>query len=640
MSAIFGLLRFDDQAVTQRDVDRMGRTMAHRAPDGIHAAVMGPAGLGRGLMRLTEEDLFDVQPVRDAANGLTLVADVRLDNREDLAAALDIADAALRDMPDSALMLAAYRHWGEDFPTHLIGDFAFAIWDARKQSLLVGRDHMGQRPLFYYRAHHMFVFASEAKALWAIEGVPRQLNEDQLGRQLMMSLDRNVGETIYADIHILRGGMTMQLSAHGEVRQSSYWEPHAAPEHVGRDDAYYLATYKRLVEEAIACRVRRLTRPPGLNFSGGFDSGTIAVVAGPVVAARGQKLIAVATVRPKGDDRNRNARAAVSAYRDRPYLDLVLHSRGDETTFTDIEEYFEVTENSGSVNYSKRAMFRIAAERGARLVMDGHGGDYTVNIREDALLGRFLRQGNLVRFMREFIAFRRRTGASIRLLVMRDILPALLPLSVHRWRVNRRMWRGPLRETWRQRFVSADFARDLIARGVVDTDRLREFGLKSGRWEDFQRAVLRRMMTMPPGHDSIAAWEGTVLTRPFHDKRIAEFSLAIPHRLKMRGGAERYLARQAFGGLLAPFTLERVRGNDSPEPDLFDVVVEIGPAALAEARRLDRDGRLSRYIDLDAVAAVVSREPGNSLADLTRYGSAVAALAQARFIAWLDRTNS
>lgn len=639
MSAIFGLLRFDGQGVTQRDVDRMGRTMAHRAPDGIHAAVMGPAGLGRGLMRLTEEDLLDVQPVRHVGSGLTLVADVRLDNREELAATLDISDAVLRDMPDSALMLAAYRHWGEGFATRLIGDFAFAIWDAAKQMLLVGRDHMGQRPLFYHRADDFFVFASEAKALWAIEGVPRKLNEDQLGRQLLMAVDRHVGETIYADINILRGGMTMRVAADGSVQQSSYWEPHAAPEHVGRDDGYYLATYKRLVEEAIACRVRRLTRPPGLNFSGGFDSGTIAVVAGPIVAARGQKVIAVATVRPEGDVRSGNARAAAGAYHDRPYLDLVLHTRGSESLFADIEDYFAVAEIAGCVNYSKQAMFRIAADRGARLVMDGHGGDYTVNPRGHATLGHFLVLGQPIRFAREFLRCKRRTGDGAIKIFRRHVLPALLPLSFIRWRIKRRLWTSALRETWRQRFANPAFMAELSARRAVNPASLREFGFRPQRGRDNQLSALRRTMTMPPAHDSIAAWQGTILTRPFHDKRIVEFALALPHRLKFRDGAERYLARQAFGALLASPILDRLSGNDSPQPDLTEVMVDVAPAALADARALDVDGRLSRYIDIDLAGSVIARKPTEAMAEQTRYMAAVEALAVARFLAWFDQSN-
>ncbi|MDB5706336.1 MAG: hypothetical protein JWN66_3452, partial [Sphingomonas bacterium] len=137
MSAIFGILRFDGEPVPPRDIERMGNTLAHRGPDGRKTAIDGSMAMGHCLLRVNQEDWFEAQPIRDG--GLTLVADARIDNREALATEIGIADADLRDMPDSAVLLAAYRYWGEDFAEHLVGDFTLAIWDARAKTLLLGR---------------------------------------------------------------------------------------------------------------------------------------------------------------------------------------------------------------------------------------------------------------------------------------------------------------------------------------------------------------------------------------------------------------------------------------------------------------------------------------------------------------------
>ncbi|HXQ17420.1 MAG TPA: N-acetylglutaminylglutamine amidotransferase, partial [Caulobacteraceae bacterium] len=85
MSAIFGILRFDGGAVAASDLERMGATLRHRGPDGRKVAVEGPVGLGHCVMRVNQEDLFEAQPIRDRAADLTLVADCRIDNREELA---------------------------------------------------------------------------------------------------------------------------------------------------------------------------------------------------------------------------------------------------------------------------------------------------------------------------------------------------------------------------------------------------------------------------------------------------------------------------------------------------------------------------------------------------------------------------
>lgn len=639
MSAIFGIMRWNGGTVDARELDRMGRTMAHRAPDGIRAAALGEAGLGHGLMRITREDLFEAQPVQDSTGAVTMVADARIDNRDALAQLLGIATTAPDDMPDSALMIAAYQRWGDDFPAQLIGDFAFALWDSRRRVLLVGRDHMGQRPLYYHHGDGQFVFATEAKALWAIDDVPRRINQDQLGRQLLMTIDRFGSETVYAGISILRGGMTLAISPDGVARLHPYWEPQAAPVHIGRDDAYYLATYKCLVEEAIACRVSRLTRPPGLNFSGGIDSSMIAVVAGPIAAARGHKIMATSCVRAQGDSGDRDARAMAAAYRDRPYLDLVLHSRGDETMLDDLETYWAFTEVAGSMNYPQRAMFRSAAERGARLVMDGHGGDYTVNRREPAMLGRILRRGDIDRFLREFRHVRARSGASMLQILRNDVLPALTPLAMLRRQRERATWPGKPPAVRAQRFATAEFADRLFAHGIVDARRLRLFGMRHLRWDALQMATLRRMMTMAPGYESIAAWQGTMLTRPFHDKRIVEFALALPPHLLFRNGASRYLARQLFGDRLAPTTLERLRGNDTPYPDAFDMALSVAPRAIADAHALAGSGRGSTFVDLDKAAARLKAPLGKTLGERRTYLAAIEAVVTARFVAWFERSN-
>ena len=116
MSAIFGVLRFDGGEVGPRELERMGNVLAHRGPDGRRFVATGPIGLGHCLLRVNQEDLLEAQPLRDSEADLTLVADCRIDNREELAAAFSIGDEALLETPDSALILRAYRMWGEAAP--------------------------------------------------------------------------------------------------------------------------------------------------------------------------------------------------------------------------------------------------------------------------------------------------------------------------------------------------------------------------------------------------------------------------------------------------------------------------------------------------------------------------------------------
>ena len=204
--------------------------------------------------------------------------------------------------------------------------------------LVLGRDHMGQRAILYYRHEHFLVFASEAKALRVHPEVPNALHEAQIGRMLMHDLAP--GEDAADGIKGVTAGTMMSIGADGTLVQRRYWEPHADPAHEGRDEAYYIEAYRRVLGEAVACRLRRVIRPPGLIFSGGYDSAAIAGLAGPALA--GRKLIAAASVMP-ADYRGtiRHARRWVEmCARDMPCLNVHYVTREGKSILSGLEEAF------------------------------------------------------------------------------------------------------------------------------------------------------------------------------------------------------------------------------------------------------------------------------------------------------------
>lgn len=292
MSAIFGVLRFDSADASPRDMERMSNALAHRGQHGRRFIVDGPAGIGHCLTRVNREDQFDVQPLSDAS--VALAADLRIDNREDLAAELDVDKTRLAVLADSALLLSAYQRWGVNCAAHLLGDFAFAIWDASARKLVLVRDHIGQRYVHYYRCDDFLVFATELKALFAYPDVPRILSELQIGRLLLRDPAPGGGATTFEGICGLTSATIMSFGLDGVADRRRYWQLGPDPIHQGRSEAYYIEAYRRVLSEAVACRIRRAIKPVGLLFSGGYDSAAVAGLAGPVVAPLGRKLIAAA----------------------------------------------------------------------------------------------------------------------------------------------------------------------------------------------------------------------------------------------------------------------------------------------------------------------------------------------------------
>jgi asparagine synthase (glutamine-hydrolysing) len=327
MSAICGILRFDHGPVVKREIDRILDTMPHRMPDGRRSWCRGSIGLGHGLLCVTIEDRLESQPLHDPETEAVLVADVRFDNRQELAAALNIDAARLAKMPDSALLMAAWRRWGTDCGRYLLGDFFFAIWDGRNQRLVLGRDQMGQRHVLYHIGPDFFIFAPEIKGLWSHPAVPRVLSDASIGRMLLvqeLASRPRQGRTLYDGILGLTGATIMVVSADGSIKQETYWQPEADPAHLNRSEDYYVQAYRAILGEAVACRLRRLTHPPGLSFSGGYDSAAIAGLAAPIMASLDRKLVAVASTMPADYTGTiRHARRWVEmCARDMPHLDV------------------------------------------------------------------------------------------------------------------------------------------------------------------------------------------------------------------------------------------------------------------------------------------------------------------------------
>jgi asparagine synthase (glutamine-hydrolysing) len=423
MSAIFGILRFDGGSVSGRDIKRMANTLVHRGPDGVRSQADGPVGLGHCLMRVNQEDSCEAQPLRERAADATLVADLRLDNRDELAAIFGLGAVELRDMPDSALVMRAYMKWGEDCAEHLLGDFAFAIWDGRTKKLVLVRDHMGQRYVHYHRGEDFFVFATEIRALCALADVPRTLSEAQLAKYLVLEPRAPEGATLFEGISGVPSGTMLTVDAQGTTSARRFWEPRAAAEHIDRDEAYYVETYRRILTEAVECRIRRLTSPPALCLSAGYDSAAIAGLCGPLLTGKGRKLIAVSSVLPENyRGPLTSARRWVELCRDMPHLDVRYFVRSDETILANVEKSFLTSNGVPRIeNYVTDALFLEAASAGARLIMDGLGGDITLNQRGGGALAHFLRTRQFRRFLAELGPHLRMSGHSLWETLRRDV---------------------------------------------------------------------------------------------------------------------------------------------------------------------------------------------------------------------------
>lgn len=634
MSAVFGISRFDGLQPRLADLERQSNALAHAGGDRAAIRIIGAAGIGHRLRRLTREDSLDDQP--HTWGNLTVSADVRLDNREELAGAFGLDASALQKMPDCALIAEAYRRWGPSAPEHLIGDFAFAIWDEDRQELFAARDHMGQRPLYFHKSSDFIAFASDVRGLWAIGDVPRELDIVALGYDLSRDRAARDRSTTFKGIEALAGGSSMLVSADGTIKHRRYWTPSAAPGHLNRDAEYYVRTYRAILGEAVACRVRRSTYPPAVCLGGGFDSGAIASLA--CATLPGSKVIGVASVLPPSDP-PRGVRRWVSLLAERwPQLDVHWITREKVDILAAFESNFRRTGLPSSPNvYTNTELYAAAAAAGARQLMDGFGGDYTVNPRGRGWPARRLREGKLRLFLKELSAYRRHNRLSWPTVLRREVVMPFLPSGVLRAWLRFQMGL-PINGT------TAPLSLETTGR-IADQFGALDFSapVRSRRLTDMITEVLARQQGFhAQGGTTHASSLGLELTRPYHDKRLVEFALAIPDEMHVKNGVDRYLARTALCDLLPGAYQQRPSSNDVLIPDFAAAFDRLRPDLLREIGRLEQSsGAAAKVFDFARMRALAGfrRNAFRRGPETVPHMTALHAYIYARYIEWFGGDN-
>lgn len=207
MSGICGIFNLDGAPVDRAVLERMAASMTFRGPDAQSVWIQGSVGFAHTLLRTTFESEHEIQPV-SLDGSVWITADARIDAREELIAELGLSKAQLT-RPDCELILHAYVRWGESCVDHLLGDFAFAIWDCRSQKLFCARDHFGIRPFFWARVHNSLVFGNTLDTVRTHPNVTDRLNDTAVCDFLLFGYNQETDTTTFADVRRLPPAQTL-----------------------------------------------------------------------------------------------------------------------------------------------------------------------------------------------------------------------------------------------------------------------------------------------------------------------------------------------------------------------------------------------------------------------------------------------
>ena len=594
MSGIVGLWNLDGKPLDPFVLSAMSATLGHRGADGEDRRVLGAFGMAHQHFWVTPEEAGERQPLANA--GCIFAMDGRLDNRDELLPALSLS----RSVSDASCALAAYEVWDDTFPERLNGDFALAIFDERQQRLLLARDAMGIRPLYFFRSERLFAFASEIKALLAHPDIPARPDDEGIADFLLISsrpIDRQ-DITCFAGISAVVPGHSVMMTP-GRFVVRRYWDFDTGRSIRMRSVGEYAEALRERFAQAVRRRIRS-AYPVAVSVSGGLDSSSIFCQASTLLRSDGVScpgLVGISYMGAEGTvaDESRyvlEIERKCGARIERFALDPLAGLVRDATRQIRTTEAPQIDYMWGITSELNR---RVAA-RGSRLLLTGHWGDqvlfssgYLVDLFRRLAwwkIGRHLRQ-----YARWFGPDEARV-LSRRFIV--DIGRHHLPrrfVPPFKW-IRRRLFGVERQRPW--------FSDRFLRRALRSADRPATLG------EGFHSAQARSIYLGARSkyyvhclewHNKIGALQGHDAAFPFLDRDLLAFLMAIPGEVQNWNGVPRGLMREAMRHVL-PEAI-RVRASKADFSQVVNRGVAQDVSGVRQTLSSDSLGVQLGYLDAD-----------------------------------------
>lgn len=585
MGTIYGVIGHSSDFAAKARMPELGDALAHRICD-YQVTWQGEFGVLAEMGRGAPDEALYVDEYK-----VVVAMDARVDNQTHVAGLLGLDPST----PLRRVVAGAYREWGSGFPARLLGDFAIAIFDCETASLVLVRDHFGVRPLAF--SHHAkgLAFASECRPLVKAGLSSAKPDKTRLAEYLL-SVPASPERSHFADVQRLPQAHSLVFARNGACEPTQYWRlEYPENEHSG-EDAEIVGGFKKVFCEAVRCRITG-QKLVGSFLSGGLDSSSVTMVAHSFLAETGQQATmptfsAVFPDVPETDEEQ--------------WIDIVVG--GTTGSSLPIAPQKFVADHSSPVDYTTEfaqalgianyyvnlyytwELLKRAGELGVTTVLTGVDGDSVIShgvahLTDLALSGKW---DELVDLLEEFAGdyFQGFPAEKQKRMVAKSLVqPALGMLVAERKYVRAASFfinaRKRLKLSRREMLVNEILGNvfsgqggDLRMKALRDANPLLDPRFLTS---PLSKEVAKRQQRQPRSErerhmiavstkglsstfeviDMLAARSGTEASHPFFDKRVVEYALGVPGRLKISGGRTRAVFREAMRGIVPNAILER-----------------------------------------------------------------------------------
>jgi len=558
MSGFAGVWNIDGRPVERKRIASIGSTVAHRGQDHADVWCSGAFGCAAHVRRVAPATVLERQPLIDS-HGNALVFDGRLDNRDDLLQQLQTT-GDVSDIPDVEVASEAMRAWSDGALEKLSGDFALAAFRADENRLVLARDPVGCKPLYYWFNGRTAVFASEIKAILAYPGVPTEPDEDLISdfclRDQLPYEDQ--GETFFQGVRAVLPGYRVTFSRRG-IACHRFWDFNPQLETRYRRYEDYVARFRELLIQAVERRLRG-TAPVAIAVSGGLDSSAVLCIADHLLthgAIRAPLVPMMSIAEPaRHSDEERFAHTLESTRR--LQIDRIAIGPGDPELLASVTWHSEWP-RVDEAWYTRQPILIRAQSLGARTIVTGQWSDQLLFVTGylSDLVTRFAWR-QVVRHLREYPRwFVDASPAYFRSRFQRELL---LNLTDHDWRVRLRRFHTSRAPDWAGRMVSSS----LFGRLNRDRPRVGRPRCATAHARDIYQFVRMQSHRLQfEADEKLAASCGVDSVTPFLDRDLIAYLMSIPGAMQNRNGIPRGLLRDAMRGIVPDVILDRRWKDDA-----------------------------------------------------------------------------
>jgi asparagine synthase (glutamine-hydrolysing) len=382
MTIIHGILSYDQTPDTEANILTMIQATEDFADSSTGYRQMGQMTLAANLLKTLPGRRHESEPVvTDVESGLSIVADVRIDNRDELFQALSVDVSERAHISDVRLILLAFKKWHQDCAEKLLGDFAFAIWDSKHHCLYCCRDVFAKRPFYYYCSSQGIIFSSDLAALQSLQVVPKRLDErfiaDRLG-----GLHLYPNNTPYQDIQSIDAAHWLKIDDK-HVQTTCYWQPNLNKEIRLETDQAYVDAYLDLFTQAVNCRLAS-DDPVASFISGGLDASSVSVVTAGLLRSSGQQLHSYCHVLPQHQSNPKED--------EKELVKLIVDQEGIINTWVSSDIFVEDAWGPNTSDIPvfhhpyMRTSMKLAQQKGCKVFLSGFGGDQVATCHAENLV--------------------------------------------------------------------------------------------------------------------------------------------------------------------------------------------------------------------------------------------------------------